>query len=96
MRDIEQDSENLINYAKEKLELAARDREYKSNRLLDILQSGLEGEDLEDAVYGELSLLPSEMGERYAEYLGDKYAVVASFSAGDVPAIYTQTYYVAK
>lgn len=33
----------------------------------------------------------------YADDFGDKYAVVASFSAGDnLPAIYTQTYYVAK
>lgn len=33
----------------------------------------------------------------YAEDLGDKYAVVASFSAGtDVPAVYTQTFYVNK
>ena len=35
----------------------------------------------------------------YAEDLGDRYAVVASFSAGEetnLPAIYTQTYYVNK
>jgi len=49
----------LIEYAKAKLELKARDEQYKSNRLLDIMQSGLEGAELEDAIYGELSLLPS-------------------------------------
>lgn len=33
----------------------------------------------------------------YAQDIGDMYAVVASFSSGDdLPAIYTQTYYVAK
>ena len=33
----------------------------------------------------------------YVEDLGDKYAVVASFSAGtDVPAVYTQTFNINK
>ena len=45
----------LIEYAKAKLELKARDEQYKSNRLLDIMQSGLESAQLEDAIYGELS-----------------------------------------
>ena len=43
MEDIKQAAENLIAYAKEKLELKERDGEYKSNRLLEIMQSGLEG-----------------------------------------------------
>ena len=61
---------DLITYARE-LELNARDGEYKANRLLEIMQSGLAGAELEDAVYGELSLLPSEMDERFAEILKD-------------------------
>ena len=60
---------NLIFYAQEKLELKERDAGYKSNCLLEIIQSGLEGEELEDAVYGELSLLPSEVDKRFAEIL---------------------------
>ena len=56
----------LISYAQERLELNARDTEYKANRLLEIMQSGLEGAELEDAVYGELSLLPSEIDERFS------------------------------
>lgn len=60
---------NLIKYAKERLELKERDSEYKSNRLLEIMRSGLEGTELEDAVYGELSLLPSEIDERFSVIL---------------------------
>ena len=60
---------DLITYAREKLELKVRDGEYKSNRLLEIMQCGLEGAELEDAVFGELSLLPSEVDERFAEIL---------------------------
>lgn len=70
---------DLITYAKEKLELSSRDGEYKANRLLEIMQSGLEGAELEDAIYGELSLLPSEMDKRFAEILkesGSKAATV--------------------
>ena len=67
MRDIEQETENLITYAKEKLEFKERDAEYKANRLLEIMESGLEGAELEDAVYGELSILPSEIDERFSE-----------------------------
>lgn len=59
----------LITYAKEKLELSERDGEYKSNRLLEIISSGLEDTDLEDAVYGELSLLPSEVDKRFLDIL---------------------------
>ena len=62
---------DLITYAKEKLELSSRDGEYKANRLLEIMQSGLEGAELEDAIYGELSLLPSEMDKRFAEILNE-------------------------
>lgn len=64
--------EELIAYAKEKLELNTRDAEYKTNRILEIMQSGLEGAELEDAVYGELSLLPSEIDKRFAEILKEK------------------------
>ena len=46
MRDIEQETENLITYAKEKLEFKERDAEYKANRLLEIMESGLEGAEL--------------------------------------------------
>lgn len=60
---------NLIEYAQEKLALKERDSGYKSNRLLEIMQSGLEGAELEDAVYGEISLLPSEIDERFSEIL---------------------------
>ena len=43
------------------------------------MQSGLAGGELEDAVYGELSLLPSEKDKRFAEKLkesGSKAATV--------------------
>ena len=66
MEDIKQTAENLIKYACEKLELKERDGEYKANRLLEIISSGLEGAELEDAIYGELSLLPSEVDERFS------------------------------
>ncbi len=58
---------NLIAYAKENLELSERDAQYKANRVAEIMQSGLEGAEAEDAVYGELSLLPSETDRRFAE-----------------------------
>lgn len=41
--------------------------DYKSNRLLDIMASGLDGAELEDAIYGEIALLPSEMDKRFVE-----------------------------
>ncbi len=69
MNGIKEQAKNLIAYAQEKLELKERDGEYKTNRLLEIMQSGLEGAELEDAVYGELSLLPSETDERFAEIM---------------------------
>lgn len=59
----------LITHAKSKLGLSERDVDYKSNRLLEIMQSGLEGAEVEDAIYGELSLLPSEIDKRFAEIL---------------------------
>ena len=62
---------DLITYANEKLNPSSRDGEYKANRLLEIMQSGLEGAELEDAIYGELSLLPSEMDKRFAEILNE-------------------------
>lgn len=58
---------NLIVYAEEKLGLDECDVLYKSNRLLEIMESGLEGAELEDAIYGELSLLPSEIDRRFSE-----------------------------
>ena len=61
------DIANLTEYAKAKLGLKPRDADYKANRVLEIMQSGLEGAELEDAVYGELSLLPSETDERFAQ-----------------------------
>ena len=62
---------DIISYAEKKLELKERDCEYKANRLLEIVNSGLEGAELEDAIYGELSLLPSEMDKRFSEILKD-------------------------
>ena len=49
----------LTDYAKNKLGLDARDEFYVKNRLAEIFLSGAEGAELEDAIYGELSLLPS-------------------------------------
>ena len=60
---------DIISYAEKKLELKERDCEYKANRLLEIMQSGLEGVELEDAIYGELSLLPSEIDKRFSYVL---------------------------
>ena len=57
---------DIISYAEKKLELKERDCEYKANRLLEIVNSGLEGAELEDAIYGELSLLPSEIDKRFS------------------------------
>ena len=57
---------NLIYYAENKLALDKRNRNYKANRLLEILNSGLEGGDLEDAIFGELSLLPSQINNMFS------------------------------
>lgn len=75
------DIHDLIAYACKQLELNVRDREYKANRLLEIMQSGLEGAELEDAVYGELSLLPSEVDENYimSKKLTLKYSQIRSY-----------------
>lgn len=59
--------EELISYAEEELELEKRDGQYKANRVLEIIESGLQGADLEDAIYGELSLLPSQADKRFTE-----------------------------
>ena len=69
---------DLISYAREHLELKERDSEYKSNRLFEIMQSGLEGTELEDAVYGELSLLPSEIDERFSVILKENSSKAAT------------------
>ena len=66
MTDLER-IQSLIDYAKSELELKKRDRDYKANRLLEIMSSGLEGADLEDAIYGELSLLPSEVDKKFSK-----------------------------
>ena len=57
----------LIDYAVRELELDERDSNYKANRLLEIAGSGLEGGEQEDAIYGELSLLPSDVDKRFSE-----------------------------
>ena len=72
MEEIKKQAESLITYAKQYLEFKERDSEYKANRLLEIMQSGLEGAELEDAVYGELSLLPSEVDRRFAEIIKEQ------------------------
>ena len=41
---------DIISYAEKKLELKERDCEYKANRLLEIVNSGFEGAELEDAI----------------------------------------------
>ncbi|MCH5165218.1 MAG: hypothetical protein J1G01_02325 [Clostridiales bacterium] len=61
-----QEINSLIDYAVCELALEERDREYKANRLLEIAASGLEGAELEDAIYGELSLLPSELNKKFS------------------------------
>lgn len=57
---------SLISYAQQNLELNEKNGQYKANRILEIMESGLEGGALEDAVYGELSLLPSEINDRFS------------------------------
>ncbi|MBD5131774.1 MAG: galactose-1-phosphate uridylyltransferase [Clostridiales bacterium] len=58
-----QQIDKLIAYAKERLELDERDEMYVSNILLDIEDSA----ENEDAVYGELSLMPSKIDKRFDE-----------------------------
>lgn len=67
MENVNEACEELIAYAKENLELDGRDAAYKKNRILEIYESGLEGGALEDALYGELSLLPSQIDKRFHE-----------------------------
>ncbi|MDE6585247.1 MAG: galactose-1-phosphate uridylyltransferase [Clostridia bacterium] len=69
MDNLTQICEKLIAYAKENLGLDECDVQYKKNRLLEIYESGLEGAELDDAVYGELSLLPSEVDKKFAAVL---------------------------
>ncbi len=70
MKDIIQKANELTQYAKEHLELSARDAGYKANRILEILQD-VDGDELTDEetdeVFGELSLLPSEIDRRFRE-----------------------------
>ena len=67
MQSLIKEIESLVDYAKTNLELEAGDTAYKRNRLLELYESGIEGAELEDAVYGELSLLPSAVNARFAE-----------------------------
>lgn len=69
MKEIIKSVDELTAYAQEKLELNARDIHYKANRIMEILESGLSGAESEDAIFGELSLLPSEVDKRFAEIL---------------------------
>ena len=61
------DIKDLIRYAETELEMSPRDAQYKANRVAEIMESGLEEAEREDAVYGELSLLPSEIDRRFAD-----------------------------
>ncbi|MDE7330369.1 MAG: galactose-1-phosphate uridylyltransferase [Clostridia bacterium] len=68
MRDIKQEAENLIDYAKKYLELKADDEIYVRNRVLEVLsESG--GEELtadeKDEIYGLLSLMPSVINSKF-------------------------------
>ncbi|MDE5667051.1 MAG: galactose-1-phosphate uridylyltransferase [Clostridia bacterium] len=69
MKEIIKSVDELTAYAQEKLELNSRDIHYKANRIMEILESGLTGAESEDAIFGELSLLPSEVDKRFAEIL---------------------------
>lgn len=60
------DVKKYIDYAKAELELDSRDVEFKSNRLLEITES-IDNAEIEDEIFGELSLLPSEMDRRFNE-----------------------------
>ena len=55
MADILKLADEYVEYAKENLELKKEDMGFKRNRVLEILESGLNGDDLADAVFGELS-----------------------------------------
>lgn len=71
MNDIKEQAEKFIEYAKKYLELKEGDEIYKKNRIIEIL-SEIEGEDLteedKDKIFGELSLLPSEVNAKFAAY----------------------------
>ena len=63
--EINETIEQLVSYAERHLELNPRDAFYAKNRLLEIFESGLTGADLDDAVYGALSLLPSQVNDKF-------------------------------
>ncbi|MBD5132365.1 MAG: galactose-1-phosphate uridylyltransferase [Clostridiales bacterium] len=63
MTDLRQ-IQDLIQYAKERLGLDTRDEMYVKNRLLEL--------DDEDAVFGALSLMPSEIDKRFKDILETK------------------------
>lgn len=58
--------EELVAYARRYLELDERNSDYIKNRLLEIFESGKEGVELEDSLYGELSLMPARIDERFS------------------------------
>ena len=68
MRDIKQEAENLIDYAKQHLELKADDVIYVKNRILEVLSKSENKElttDEKDEIYGLLSLMPSEINAKF-------------------------------
>ncbi len=78
MEDIAKQADELTEYAVEKLELDRRDALYMRNRLLEILQSGMQGADLEDSLYGEMSLLPSRLNARFSAVYKEQGAKAAT------------------
>ena len=68
MKDVLNKSKQLVAYARKYLELNKRDEIAACNRLLEIL-SGVEGDEfddeIEDKVYGALSLLPSAVNAKF-------------------------------
>lgn len=68
MRDIKQEAESFIKYAKQHLELKSDDEIYIRNRVLEVLSES-ESEELtadeRDEIYGLLSLLPSEINAKF-------------------------------
>lgn len=62
----------LTEYAKANLGLDERDEFYVKNRLAEIFLSGAEGAELEDKIYGELSLPPSAVDEAFHKILKEE------------------------
>lgn len=74
MRDIKQEAENLIAYARQYLELNADDEIYVKNRVLEVLSES-NGEELtadeKDEIYGLLSSMPSEINSKFKSLCKD-------------------------